>query len=90
MHEAAWRFLGDVRKRMPKRADEAERIVKLIIGDWQSLRSHTRAAKIGYDPFSQATETFDPVHWLDVDAAGLHLALLALQRGIRGGAHALQ
>jgi hypothetical protein len=76
LHETAWRFLEDVRKRTPKRADEAERIVNLIVGDWQSVRPHTRAGKIGYDPFSQATETFDPIHWLDVDyAAGLHLAL---------------
>ena len=77
LRRTAWRFLEDVRKRTPKRADEAERIVNLIVGDWQSVRPHTQAGKIGYDPFSQATETFDPVDWLDVDAAGLHLALLA-------------
>jgi hypothetical protein len=76
LRETAWRFLEDVRRRMSAGAPEAERIVNLIIRDWQSVRPHTRAGKIGYDPFSQATETFDPSRWRDVDyAAGLHLAL---------------
>ena len=76
LHETAWRFFEDVRKRMLAWAPEAERIVNLIIHDWRSVRPHTRAGKIGYDPFSQATETFDPTRWRDADyAAGLDWAL---------------
>jgi hypothetical protein len=76
LHETARRFFEDVRKRMSVRAPEAKRIVNLIVHDWQSVRPHTRAGKIGYDSFSQAAETFDPSRWRDVDCAtGLHLAL---------------
>lgn len=79
LHEAAWRFLRNVKlkKRIPKADhDEAERIVNLIVGDWQKVRPHA-IRKMGVDdPFAQATETFNPSHWLDVDATTLHSALV--------------
>jgi hypothetical protein len=45
---------------MSARTPEARRIVNLIIDDRQSVRPHNQAGKMGFDPFSQATETFDP------------------------------
>jgi hypothetical protein len=77
LRETAWRFLEDVRKRMPQRGKEAKRIMDLIIDDWQKVRPHARAGKIEFDPFRQATDTFDPSRWRDVDPDGLHSALVS-------------
>jgi len=57
-------------------AHEAERIVNLIVDHRRNIRPHARAGKIQFDPFSQSAEIFNPSHWLDVDAARLHSALV--------------
>jgi len=77
LHDTARQFLRDVQRRMPTRVQEAERIMNLIIGDWQRVRPHARAKKIGFDSFSWSVETFNPGDWSDVDAARLYSALLA-------------
>jgi hypothetical protein len=77
LHDTARQFLRDVQRRMPAQTHEpAERIVKLIIDDWQRVRPHVRAKEIGFDSFSWSVETFNPGDWSDVDAARLHSALL--------------
>jgi hypothetical protein len=79
LHETVWQFLRDVQMRMRdvKAIEEAKRIVDLIIDDWQKVRPYAHTGKIGFDPFSQATETFYSGDWRDVNAGSLHSTLIA-------------
>jgi hypothetical protein len=76
LRQAAWEFLTQVHKRILAREPDAKLIVDLIAADWQKVRPKTRETKMAFDPFSQATKTFDTGDWSGVDAGGLHLALV--------------
>jgi hypothetical protein len=76
LHEAAGHFLDRVHRRALGRVQVADQIVKLIIDDWRKVRPHSASGTMGFDPFKQAVQVFDPNHWRDVDPMPLEWALV--------------
>ena len=75
LHEVARRFLLDIRSKAPDRIAEADRIVVLIVHAWRHVRPYGAPQRIGWDPFEELAEIFNPSLWVEVDAAPLHAAL---------------
>ena len=75
LHEVARRFLRDIRSKAPDRIAEADRIVVLIVHAWRQVRPYGAPQRIGWDPFEELAEIFNPRLWLEVDATPLHAAL---------------
>ena len=75
LHEAARRFLRDIRSKAPDRIAEADRIVVLIVHAWRKVRPYGSPQRIGWDPFQELAEIFNPSLWVEVDATPLHAAL---------------
>jgi hypothetical protein len=77
LHIKAWQFAGNAKNQYPQKGAEAERIAKLIEGDWQKIRPHGLAEPLGFDPFGQATEEFKLSQWANVGETALYTALTA-------------
>ena len=47
----------------------------LIVHAWRKVRPYNTPRRIGWDPFQELAEIFNPSLWVEVDATPLHAAL---------------
>ena len=59
-------------------------IVVLIVHAWRWVRPYGAPQRIGWDPFEELAEIFNPSLWVEVDATPLHAAPVTGLWGLAG------